>query len=84
MLHGASILGTSNPGSVFTDDGGVARNVAVNLMRLGREVVLCSRVGNDEAGRRVLAQSVDTSLVTVSEGRPTASYTAILEPMESW
>ncbi len=80
MLHGPSIPGTSNPGSVFTDDGGVARNVAVNLARLGCDVVLCSRVGNDEAGRRVLAQAVDTSLVTISERRPTASYTAILEP----
>jgi pseudouridine kinase len=80
VLHAPSIPGTSNPGSVFADDGGVARNVAVNLARLGRSVLLCSRVGNDEAGRVLLAESPGASLITVSDRRPTASYTAILEP----
>jgi pseudouridine kinase len=73
------VLGTSNPGTVATDFGGVARNVAQNLANLGCRVMLCSRVGNDEAGRRVVAQPLDTSLITISESRPTASYTAILE-----
>ena len=80
MLRAPLVLGTSNPGSIHTSFGGVARNVAQNLARLGCTVVLCSRVGNDEAGRQVLAQSLDTSLITVSESCPTASYTAILEP----
>lgn len=80
VLHRPSVPGTSNPGSVTTDLGGVARNVAANLSRLGCAVVLCSRVGDDEAGRQVRGQALDTSLVTVSDRRPTASYTAILEP----
>jgi pseudouridine kinase len=79
MLRGPLVLGTSNPGTVYTDFGGVARNVAQNLVRLGCRVLLCSRVGNDEAARQVLGQPIDTSLVTVSAARPTASYTAILE-----
>jgi pseudouridine kinase len=79
MLHEPVVLGTSNPGTVFSDFGGVARNVAQNLARLGCRVLLCSRVGNDQAGRQVLAQPIDTSLVTISDTRPTASYTAILE-----
>lgn len=63
----------------MTDLGGVARNVAENLYRLGCRVMLCSRVGNDEAGRRVLAQPFDTSWISVSLSRSTASYTAILD-----
>jgi pseudouridine kinase len=79
MLREPLVLGTSNPGAVYTDFGGVARNVAQNLARLGCPVLLCSRVGNDEAGRLVLSQPLDTSLVTISAACPTASYTAILE-----
>jgi len=79
MLRGPLVLGTSNPGTVHSDLGGVARNVAQNLARLGCRVVLCSRVGNDEAGRQVLGQPLDTSLITISDASPTASYTAILE-----
>jgi pseudouridine kinase len=83
VLKAPAVRGTSNPGSVSTSFGGVARNVAENLARLGREVSMVSRVGNDEAGRAVVAHlaslGIDTSMITVS-ARPTASYTAILEP----
>ena len=76
MLHAPVVPGTSNPGTVRTGLGGVARNVAQNLAHLGCGVLLCSRVGDDDAGRRVLAQPLDTSLITVSPVCPTASYTA--------
>ncbi len=82
MLQGPVVMGTSNPGAVYSDFGGVARNVAQNLARLGCGLLLCSRVGDDEAGRSVQALGrgrLDTSLITVSGSRPTASYTAILE-----
>jgi pseudouridine kinase len=79
ILRAPLVLGTSNPGTVYTDFGGVARNVAQNLACLGCRVLLCSRVGDDEAGRHVRAQPLDTSLVTVSDTCPTASYAAILE-----
>ena len=36
--------GTSNPGSIRTSVGGVARNVAENLARLGEHAVLLSAV----------------------------------------
>lgn len=76
-----AVPGTSNPGSLTDEPGGVARNVAENLHRLGCRVSLCSRVGNDSAGRRILTGSpFDVSLVTVSSTSPTASYTAILDP----
>ncbi len=80
LLRAPSVPGTSNPGTIYSDFGGVARNVAQNLAHLGCRVMLCSRVGNDEAGRQVLGQPLDTSLISVSETWPTASYTAILEP----
>lgn len=77
--HAPVVLGTSNPGTVVTELGGVARNVAENLHRLGCRVILCSRTGDDEAGRRVQDQPFDTSLVTLSQTCPTASYTALLD-----
>jgi pseudouridine kinase len=84
ILRAPALIGTSNPGDVRTDFGGVARNVAHNLARLGSAVMLLSRVGDDEAGRRVVhhvsAAGIDTSRFTISPTRPTASYTAILEP----
>src|SRR5436305_257330 len=83
ILRGPTILGTSNPGDVHLDFGGVARNVAENLARLGCAVSMLSRVGDDEEGRRVIAHlrfaGIDTALVSRSPVRPTASYTAILE-----
>lgn len=83
ILRGPLVLGTSNPGDVQTDFGGVARNVAENLARLGAPVTLVSRVGDDAGGKQVrdhaAALGIDTTLFTTSETNPTASYTAILE-----
>ena len=83
MLHAPLILGTSNPGDVHPDLGGVARNVAVNLARLGCQVSCSARVGDDEDGRRVLAHCRPPhrylAWSAVSAHCPTASYTAILE-----
>jgi len=84
QLDAPSIPGTSNPGKMRMDFGGVARNVACNLARLGCGVAMVSRVGADAAGREVCenlaAVGIHTAGVTVSAARPTASYTAILEP----
>lgn len=83
VLAAPLIPGTSNPGTVTSDFGGVARNVAENLSRLGRDVLMVSRVGDDESGRAVLSRldslGIGKSQIGVS-ARPTASYTAILEP----
>ncbi len=53
-------VGTSNPGIVHTSPGGVARNVADNLARLGEDVVLTALVGEDSDGewlKQITAQS---------------------------
>lgn len=74
-------LYTSNIGTMRTSLGGVARNVAENLARLGIEVGLVSLVGDDLEGRRVVEESnragIDMSCVRLAAGATTASYTAI-------
>ena len=82
--HGAVTLGSSNPATVATAPGGVARNVAETLARLGSSVALVSRISDDEAGRIVLAATrdagVDVSAVEIVADAPTAGYTALLDP----
>ena len=74
-------LYTSNIGTMRTSLGGVARNVAENLARLGIDVGLISLVGDDLEGRRIVEESsragIDMSAVTPAAGATTASYTAI-------
>lgn len=76
--------GTSNPIVSVLRPGGVARNVAEALARLGCEVALFSIVGSDEAGRSLLEglaeAGVETSGVTCSGRHPTGAYTAVLGP----
>ncbi|MFO0994616.1 MAG: carbohydrate kinase family protein [Hyphomicrobiales bacterium] len=76
------IEATSNPGRVRIMPGGVARNISEHLARLSIDTGLISAVGNDPAGRQILAQTVaagvDISGVnTVAE--PTGIYSAILD-----
>lgn len=57
--------------------GGTAANVAYHLAQLGRDVVLVSRVGDDEPGRTALrdleAAGVDVSGVQLDPGCPTGT-----------
>ncbi|MBT2572273.1 carbohydrate kinase [Planococcus sp. ISL-110] len=76
-------MGTSNPASVSGSVGGVARNVAENLGRLGRSVKLLSIVGNDPEWSLIEAASssfMSTELTKAFDGLSTGTYTAILEP----
>jgi len=75
--------GTSAPGEIRSSVGGVARNVAENLARLGVRVVLLSAVGNDEPGRRLIAQAegcgADVSRVICSPDYHTSAYLTVLD-----
>jgi pseudouridine kinase len=76
--------GTSNPVRGERSFGGVARNVAENLARLGCPVALLSCIGADESGRSLSSHlhsaGVDPAgLIVVDEAR-TAEYSAVLEP----
>jgi pseudouridine kinase len=80
---GPVVPGSSNPVTVATSAGGVARNVAETLARLGASVRLVSRGGSDADGDRLLADlarlGVDLTGVHRADA-PTASYTALLDP----
>lgn len=73
---------TSNPGHGSMTPGGVARNVAENLARLGTRTHLIAAVGRDALGDNLLAQTsaagVRVEFVQRSD-RPTGTYTAILD-----
>jgi pseudouridine kinase len=87
--HAAAPLipGTSNPARGQRSLGGVARNVAENLARLGVATSLVTIVGDDENGRAILRHlrdiGVDTSQTISTVERPTAEYAAILDPQGS-
>jgi pseudouridine kinase len=84
-LLGQGVPGTSNPARASIADGGVARNVAETLARLGVPARLVSRVGDDATGAELLARlagaGVDTAPVRVMEGGLTGEYVALLDPL---
>lgn len=77
-------VGTSNPGQIRSSFGGVARNVAENLARLGQPVSLISVIGEDEDGDRLVqgleAAGVNTAGVLRSARQGTGSYLAVVNP----
>jgi pseudouridine kinase len=77
------VLETSNPVDSNRSLGGVARNVAENLARLGSSTGFISIVGDDDGGHALLKYmreiGVDVSQVVTSTERPTAEYAAILD-----
>ena len=77
------VAGTSNPGSIRISPGGVGRNVAENLARLGVSTMLLSAVGDDSVGKYLLdatnAGGVDVSRLIVSSEFPSASYLAVVD-----
>lgn len=83
-LLAPAVAATSNPARSATAFGGVARNVAENLLRLGVDVALVSRVGADDAGQALRAHlsglGGDVRGVAVVPGAATAQYIAVLDP----
>jgi len=73
--------GSSTPAQIRSSFGGVARNVAENLARLGHAVTLLSAVGADVEGDRLLEQAagagVNVEHVLRAE-QPTGSYLAVV------
>ena len=76
-------MGTSNPVRVQETFGGVARNVAENLARLGAPTQLLTAVGQDPAGAHLLAAlrdcGVDTGGCLAVAGVNSGTYTAVLD-----
>jgi len=82
-LDGNLQTGTSNSASIRSSFGGVARNVAENLSRLGQPVQLITAVGADRNGDDILAhaseQAIDVSAVLRSHKFPTGYYMGVLD-----
>lgn len=81
-LRSEARMGVSNPGQVRTSFGGVARNVAHNLARLGQAVTLITVVGEDSIGQQLLDEAggagVNVSAVLRNADYPTGAYLGII------
>jgi pseudouridine kinase len=79
----ALVPGRSTPGAVHLTIGGVGRNIAENLARLGVRTTLLSAVGADPIGQILLEATarsgVDVSYVLTSDQHRTAGYMAVLD-----
>lgn len=77
--------GTSNPAEIRSSFGGVARNVAENISRLGLPVELITAVGDDSTGEQLLQQlttaGVGISAVLRSREYRTGSYLAVVNSL---
>lgn len=82
MLH-PFVLGSSNSSAIRTSFGGVARNIAENLARLGVPVTLLTAVGDDYAGEDILSGAndvgIDVSRALIIESETTGTYLAALD-----
>jgi pseudouridine kinase len=81
-IEGEAKLGTSNPAKVSESVGGVARNIAENLGRLGNRIALITTIGNDYDS--VLIEQFSKNymcldLIKKMENEKTGSYSAILD-----
>ena len=77
-----ALPGSSNPCESHETPGGVVRNVAENLARLGVPVSLVAAVGDDAGGRMLLEQAaqvgIDTRAVIRLRRHARDSYTEVL------
>lgn len=76
--------GMSNPANIRISFGGVSRNVAENLARLGKQVRLITAVGEDELGDRLVEQikavGVDVSGIMRAHEHNTGIYLGVINP----
>ena len=73
----------SNPGTVDVSPGGVARNIAENLARLGVQCRLITAVGTDYHGDLLCEQGqatgIDMGYVLRVDAQPTSTYVSVLD-----
>ncbi len=76
-------MGTSNPARQDESFGGVARNIAENLARLGAPVSLTTAIGDDSSGRALIAHAeaagIDTNGTLKLGNACSGTYTAVLD-----
>lgn len=73
----------SNPGRVKVSFGGVCRNIAENMARVGTNTKFISILGNDEKGKSIIehakSMNFDMSDSLLVNGASTPTYVAILD-----
>ena len=77
---GPLVEGSSNPGHLAERPGGVARNIAENLARLGDTVQLVAAIGDDLAARVLLDNAAECGIgldYVVRSPHPTGRYAAL-------
>lgn len=76
-------MGDSNPASTENARGGVARNIAENLLNMGMNPRLFTILGQDQDGEylrnHAVDRGLDLSLALTNISESTGSYTAILD-----
>jgi pseudouridine kinase len=81
-IAGRTAMASSNPGTTVSAPGGVARNIAESLARLGLKSMLIGVIGRDSLGAQLLretaAAGVDVNSV-IRAAAPTGNYTAVLD-----
>ncbi|HEX3823451.1 MAG TPA: carbohydrate kinase, partial [Mycobacteriales bacterium] len=80
--NGRATPATSNPGTASMTPGGVGRNIAENLARLGVRTFLVSAIGRDALGDNLLTQTVAAGVrcdYVQRNAVSTGTYTAVLD-----
>jgi pseudouridine kinase len=77
------VMADSNPGEIKISFGGVGRNIAENISRMGIETKLITAVGNDDYGNSILndvkISELDSKYSIISDEFPTSTYLSILD-----
>ncbi len=72
----------SNPGKIKVSFGGVCRNIADNMARVGMNTKLISVIGNDASGHEMLEYAKEIQLdmtdTLIVDGESTPTYLAVL------
>jgi pseudouridine kinase len=76
-------MGTSNPARQDESFGGVSRNIAENLARLGAQAALITAIGSDSSGKALLEHAAALGIDTRGSLRVpdccSGTYTAVLD-----
>src|SRR5690554_399527 len=78
--HHTLKLYDSNPGYMKKSVGGVGRNIAENLSRLGIDTTLMTAIAKDEIGHMILNEAEKANLKIISyEVESTPTYVQIID-----
>lgn len=78
-------LEDSNPGKIKMSMGGVGRNIAENLARLGTSTKMLTAIGRDVYGQKIIEESrridLDMSQALIVDNEATSIYLSIMNEM---